>query len=218
MFIQQDLKHSETIKYIIKKLQPIVHSLRYANKILLPKTLTDQYFTHVYPYLIGNISIWGTDNQNKTYIQPLIRLHKRIIRLICKANHRTHTAPLMCRLKILSITNLYILRTTSEMHPFIHNKAQHNRPDHIHQYIQTSDIHSYPTRYSGRKKNHIPSNSRKQRNKMNPFAREYSRVWNELPDFLREIEDLDLFKRRLKIHLLAKQSGFQIPDHLLRHS
>ena len=129
MFIQQDLKHSETIKYIIKKLQPIVHSLRYANKILLPKTLTDQYFTHVYPYLIGNISIWGTDNQNKTYIQPLIRLHKRIIGSYAKQTTE-HTQPPSCADSKSSASQTY---TYSEPHQkcIPSYTTKHNTTDQI---------------------------------------------------------------------------------------
>jgi len=51
---------------------------------------------------------------------------------------------------------------------------------------------------------------------MNPFAREYSRIWNSLPDGLREIESTSELKTKLKTYLLAKQSGFNIPGNLLR--
>ena len=101
------------------------------------------------------------------------------------------------------------------MHPYIHNASQPNRPEHIHHYIQTEKVHSYRTRYSERKENYIPSLSKKQRDKMNPFAREYSRVWNTIPKPLRAIEDTNLFKRKLKSYLLDRQSGIHIPEELL---
>jgi len=208
IYIQQDLKHHDTIRHIIKKLQPTVRSFRYANKYLNENTMTEQYYTHIYPHLIGSISIWGTDDPHKTYIQPLIRIHKRIIRYICRSPPRAHTNPLMNRLQILSINNLYILRSAVEMHR-IRSTADENRPDHVHHYIQTSNQHRYQTRFSQRKTNYIPSNSKNQRSKMNPFAREYSRIWNSLPDGLREIESTSELKTKLKTYLLAKQSGFQ---------
>ena len=68
------------------------------------------YFTHIYPHLIGAISIWGTDKQKADYIQPLIRTQKKIVRLIVNKPPRTHTKPLMNQLKILSIPYLYIYR------------------------------------------------------------------------------------------------------------
>ena len=121
----------------------------------------------------------------------------------------------MNRLQILNITNLYILRTAVEMH-HIRSTANENRPDHVHHYIQTSNQHRYQTRFSQQKTNYIPSNSKNQRSKMNPFAREYSRVWNALPGDLREIESTSELKHKLKTFLLAKQSGFNIPGNLLR--
>ena len=51
------------------------------------------YYTHAYPHLISNISIWGSQRNTKTYLQPLIKMQKKIIRLITnlppKNTHRT---------------------------------------------------------------------------------------------------------------------------------
>ena len=63
-----------------------MQSLKYTNKLLPTQILRNQYFTHVYSHLIGNISIWGTADSKKTYIQPLIRTQKKIIRLIKISN------------------------------------------------------------------------------------------------------------------------------------
>ena len=155
--VQDNLKHDQTIKNIIKKLQPIIQSIRYANKLLPTHILRDTYFTHIFPHLIGNISIWGTPDHKKVYIQPLIRTQKKIIRLITNTPPRTHTKPLMTKLRILSVINLYTLRVASETHPFIHPPKPLNRPDHNHEYLTPAHIHDYPTRHSQQRHLYIPN-------------------------------------------------------------
>ena len=56
--VQEDLKYHQTINAIIKKLQPHMHSFKFANRLLPLTTMTALYYTLIYPHLIGNISIW----------------------------------------------------------------------------------------------------------------------------------------------------------------
>ena len=90
----------------------------------------------------------GSNHSHKSYLQPLFKMQKKIVRLVANKPPQAHTSPLMQKLHILNIYNLYTLRVCAEMHPFIHPKKELNRPDHNHHYQLTSDIHNYPTRYS----------------------------------------------------------------------
>ena len=65
LYIQNDLKHTQTIINIIKKLQPIIHKLKYANKFVPTNTMKQLYYAHAYPHLIGSITVWGTENNKK---------------------------------------------------------------------------------------------------------------------------------------------------------
>jgi len=47
--MQDNLKHHQTITNIIKKLWPIIHSFKFATKLLPTHTLRELYFSHVYP-------------------------------------------------------------------------------------------------------------------------------------------------------------------------
>ena len=154
--IQDNLKHTQTIN-IIKKLWPFIHKLKYANKLLPLHTLKDLYYTYAYPHLTSNISIWGTLDTKKTYIQPLHKIHKKIIRLIKRLPPRTHTKPIMKQLDILNIFNLYTYRVAIETHLHIYQKSQPNRPEHNHIYISIAQIHDYPTRYSQQRHHYIPA-------------------------------------------------------------
>ena len=53
--------------------------------------------------------IWGSTNPQSTYLHPLIRTQKKIIRLIANKPPRTHTAPIMQKYRLHSLTSLYIL-------------------------------------------------------------------------------------------------------------
>jgi hypothetical protein len=208
--IQDNLKHHTTITKIIKKLQPTIRNFTYANKFLPTHKMRELYFTHAYPHLIGAITIWGTENDKKTYIQPLIRTQKKLIRLIKNLPPRTHTKPLMTELKILKLTNLYILRVCVEMHPFIHPPTLTNRPEHIHNYLWTAQIHDYPTRYSRQKHHFIPnpykySKTKQPKYTMNYLTRQYTKIWNTLPLEIRNTSTLTTFTKLLKTYLLHQQ-------------
>jgi hypothetical protein len=160
--MQNKLKHHQTVTNIIKKLQPVIQQLRYANSFLPTKTMRQLYYMHAYPHLIGAIAIWGSDDEKKTYLQPLIRVQKKLIRIIKRLPPRTHTKPLMKELKILNITNLYTLRVCLEMHPYIHREIEHNRPEHNHQYLLTEHIHDHATRQATQKNTIYQTHTKRQ--------------------------------------------------------
>jgi len=209
--VQDNMKYHQAISNIIKKLQPHMQSFKHANKLLSLKTMKQLYYTHIFPHLIGNISIWGSSNPKKTYLQPLIKAQKKIIRLVSNVPPRSHTRPIMTRLQILNIPNLYILRTTAEMHPFIHPKKQLNRPEHDHKYTPVSTVHNHRTRYSLKNHQFIPhakhySKNREPTRTMEHFPRQHAAVWNSLPAHLREIKSQTTFKTETKHYLLNKQN------------
>ena len=211
--LQDNLKHHQTINKIIRKLQPTIHSFRYANKLLPTTTMIELYYSQVYPHLIGNISIWGSTNPQSTYLQPLIRTQKKIIRLIANKPPRTHTAPIMQKYRLHSLTSLYILRVCAEIRPFIHPAQQQpNRPTHHHQYLRTSQLHRYPTRHSSAHQQFIPnprshrfSNTKAPLLTMAHLSSSYAQVWNALPEALKEEKFEETFKTKLKEHLLREQ-------------
>ena len=52
----------------------------------------------VYPYLIYGVEIWG--NACNAYIDPLIKLQKKCLRIITFSNYLAHTEPLFQKLEI----------------------------------------------------------------------------------------------------------------------
>ena len=65
--------------------------------------MRNRYYSFVYPYLIDCIEVWG--NAHDTYLDPLIKLQKKCIRVIIFSFYLEHTTPLFEQLDILSFKN-----------------------------------------------------------------------------------------------------------------
>lgn len=187
----------------------MIRAFRYANKLLPTETMVQQYYANAYPHLISNITIWGTASTTPMYIRPLIRTQKRIIRLIANTTPRAHTKPIMNKLQILPITDLYTLQTCAEMHPHIY-KTELNRPTNIHKYTPATHIHEHNTRYASDGKHYIPAHQHHyhtaspEKASKHQMTHDYSKTWNKIPQEIRQIQSLPAFKRALKLHLLNK--------------
>ena len=158
------------------------------------------YDTHVQSHLIYALPIWGSAKE-EAYLKPLVLLQKRFVRLVQNVPVRAHTKPIMDKLGILTIPNLYVLRVCSEMHPHIHQPHEAvNRPTHIHHYTETANAHRHATRGAITGHKHLAKPS-------GYYAQKYVSIWNNLPTALRSIENHKEFKGLLKAHLLAIQSS-----------
>ena len=210
IYIQDNLKHETTIKNIVRKLQHTIYLFRYATTMLTTQYMRRLYYTHVYPHLIGDITIWGTQNTSKLYILPLVRTQKKIIRILCRQPPRTHTGPLMQKLNLLNLEHLYTLRTCIEMHPYVYPTGYVNRPNNDHIYITVTDVHTHNTRYSA---GHIFTPNPYKYSTLQPtnhyiahLELKHTDIWNTLPTTLRAITSLPTFKETLQNYLLKVQS------------
>ena len=169
--------------------------------------MVEQYYSQAHPHLIGNITVWGTNKQNSEYIQPLIRVQKKLIRIIKKQPPLTHTAPIMTELELLNIPNLYVLRVGVEVHTHIYpqKQTQTDQPEHNHHYISTAQIHNYPTRHSQQQHHYIPNQRKKPTHHMEQTTQTHTAIWNTLLLEIRTQKEINKFKKTLKQHLLKKQ-------------
>jgi hypothetical protein len=198
--VQNNLSHVRTITNIIRKLQPTIQKFRYANKLLPTRIMKQQYYSLVYPHLIGAISIWGTNKPNSTRLQPLIRTQKKILRILKNLPPRTHTKPILIELELLSIPDLYTLRVCTEMHSYIYPPKAVNRPEHNHHYTSTATVHKHRTRHSQQATLHP-------RHDMEHYTKRHTELWNALPSELRQTQELETFKKDLNNFLLTQQKN-----------
>jgi len=204
--VKENLSHTSTVNNIIKKLQPTIRQLNYAGKIVPEKTRTQLYYSHAYPFLIGNIAIWGSELYSKTYLQSLIRIQKRLIRIIKQVPSKAHTKPLMKDMNMLTIPNLYIQTVCREIHSHLFPAKENlNRPEHVHSnYVEVNQIHNHNTRLAARGHWYQPQ-QRRNVEQMGRIPRKYTEIWNSIPYNLKQVGKASAFKRELKTYLLQKQ-------------
>ena len=70
------------------------------------KTLVQLYNAFVYPYINYCIPVWG--NSCKTYLDPLVKIQKRAVRILKGAKKLDHTDPIFKELKIMKISEIYV--------------------------------------------------------------------------------------------------------------
>ena len=104
-------------------------------------TLLMLYNVFVYPYYNYCVTISG--NTCKTYIDPLLKLQKRAVRIIRNVPFRTHTAPLFNELNILTLCKLHVYAVQLLMYKHKHSEL----PDIFSSFfVPNSMIHNYFTR------------------------------------------------------------------------
>ena len=147
---------------------------------LLPFSCMKQlYYSLIYPYLNYCIISWG--GTCPTYLNPLVVLQKRAIRVITKSHFLAHTTPLFFRCGVLKLVDLYKYSLAIY---FYKNNLESNFARH----------HSYRTRGAT---SLCPIFQR-----LNVTQRSVNyagpTIWNEIPVEIRTLRTLRKFKIALK--------------------
>ena len=106
VIIDQNLNFFDHIQYIKGKISRSIGILYKSKSYLKPKTLLTLYYAFTYPYFTYCLNIRG--NTFGTYLDPLLKLQKRAIKILCGAQKKARTEPLFSKLKLLTLSELYI--------------------------------------------------------------------------------------------------------------
>ena len=140
VYLDSGLTWRNHIDYIKGKIARGIGIPCKARKYLKENTLITLYYSFIYPYLCYCIEVWGN---TKSYIEPLLRLQKKVLRIITGSKKLSYTALLFNELKILRFEQLYYVSVQMFMYTFYHKTL----PDIFSNfYICNPDIHSYNTR------------------------------------------------------------------------
>jgi len=116
----------------------------------------------------------------------ILRIQKQVVRLIAGINPRTPCRQLFKEMNFLTIVSLYILEVISYL-------RRH------HQFVQlNSNVHAYNTR----RKRDIHIHSYKTDLYKRSVINMGSKLYNKLPDYIKEIESYKTFRKQLKSFLL----------------
>ena len=141
VIIDQNLTFYNHIQYMKGKISRALGILYKCRKYVNRSTLLTLYNAFVYPYFNYCISIWG--GTYDSYLQPLIKLQKRAIRIIANVGWRANTAPLFKELNILTLPELHVYFVQL----FVFKYNDNSLPEIFREfYNRNSSIHSHYTR------------------------------------------------------------------------
>ena len=105
--------------------------------------LTNIYKSLVLPYLTYGLVAWG--NASKNYLNKIVVLQKRVLRLIYFVDRKEHAIPLFVNAKILPITFLYY-EAVRKLMLDVHNDGASSNIMKL--FERTSNTHTCTTRSS----------------------------------------------------------------------
>ena len=141
IIVDNKLKWHEHIIYIKNKVSRAIGIIYKARKYANKQTVKQMYYTFVFPYLIYCCEIWG--NTSHTYLDPLIKCQKKIIRIMTFSQYDAHSKPLFMKLHILDLQKLIIHRIALMMYK---HSVQLLPVPVSNLFIKNSSIHKYNTR------------------------------------------------------------------------
>ena len=183
--------HITHITSKISKTIGIISRLRY---YVPTNTLLTIYRSLIFPYLSYDIAVWAQAAQ--TYINQVLALQKRSLRLVYFAPYRSHAIPLFVSSNTLPVNMLYF-KSISILMQDVFNKLT---PCSISSLFNCSnEIHNYNTRFSSAGNYHRKHSRCNQKYKS--FSRQGAKTWNSIPQELRKLSKY-IFKKNIQNQLL----------------
>ena len=182
--LDERLRFDDHISMLCRKVSKSLGIL-YKLRDYLPLTsLISLYYTFIYPYFTYCNLVWG--NTFITHLNPLIILQKKAIRIINKADYNAHTENLFFNNKILKLIdiNFYL----QAIHMYKSDKTDY-QSSHFHNTRHRTDL--------------IPTFQRTVKTQRS-LSYSAPRIWNQIPTDIKNSTTLNMFKRRLKSHLVGK--------------
>ena len=122
-----------------------------------------------------------------TYLERLFILQKRAVRIICNASFLAHTDPLFYSKKILKIFDIHKFRLAIYMYQ-----------NHSTEF--SSADHSYNTRF----RHHLVPEFHRLNSSQRSLDFSAPHFWNSLPEYIKQADSINIFKRRVKEYLLEQ--------------
>ena len=185
--------NSVTLK--LSKASGILHRIRHQ---LTQKAMMNVYYTLCYPYLIYCASVWGCTWP--TFLNEVIVAQKRLIRIMCFKGKYDHTSDLFTELHLLNFLSIHKYFLLLAVFKSLHNTQVVD--NNLRLFARTAHVHD--TRGSLTDLVCPPVRTTLC---LNSVLCAGPRMWNSLPQILKNINQLNTFKKHLKEFLLTTQYG-----------
>jgi hypothetical protein len=196
LILDEKLSWNEHIEYIKTKIRPFISMLRRTSYLLPSTTRLSVYHSHIHCHLSYLISVWGYTGS--TRLEELTRFQNKAIRLIYWQEYRQglSTDDLYKKYNILKLPLLMKFESMMSIYKL---KSGLLRSNLI--FPLSSDVHTYLTR--NRSNMYLP-NPRTNYLKRSIFF-EGIVSFNALPNEIKILPNLIIFKKMLKSHLQPSQ-------------
>ena len=185
--IDKNVSFSDHIFAVNKKLSKNTGILYRIRDSLTEEGKLNYYYSLLYPYMSYGVIVWGSTF--KTHLEPLVRQHKRIIKIMSHRNgdSEENIDEICSRLNILKFIDIYNYFTVI----YVFNKMKEGR------YLPIHDLHlrnqglAVPVYQSLTTTQHSID-----------FCGPH--IFNKLPQNIRNLKNLNTFKRMVKQHYLSQ--------------
>ena len=191
VLIDDELKWKEHISFVIKKIVRFAGIFYKLRTVIPSKSLKQIYFALVHSHLVYAIEVYA--NTPASYIDPLIKINNKLLRIIQTKPLTTPVKTLYAAYSTLPVPELHVLYLMCLVHKFINNRS--DLPAVFRNYFTLNRaVHAYTTRNCNRLHitgvlNHYGFNSIKNKS---------PRLWKLIPASIAETVQFRLFKKKIK--------------------
>ena len=176
VILDRQLTWKPHVEYICVKLARTISLIRNLKDIVPSNYLRMAYFAFFQSTLEYGLLLWG----GTSYINEVLLLQKKVIRIIGGVSFNEHCKPIFCKLKIMTVVNLHIYKVLVYVKQNINDMSRRQ------------DIHQYYTRSA--KCVDVPY-TRLSKIKQS-YATQGIKFWNKLPTHIQNL-NVNQFKSRI---------------------
>ena len=190
IIIDKDLNWSMPIQYVKDKISKMCGILYDMRNCLTLVSRTLLYNALVYPYLNYGIVTWG--NACDTHLNPLLIAQKRAIRIVGNVGYRDHTHDIFVNLNMLKLKEIHFIESVK----LVYGQLQSERK--VINFASVNQHHNFNLRNALELRPPRTHGSKHQ----SFVAYDGCIKWNSLLLNIRHSQTLQIFKRKVKSHLL----------------
>ena len=194
ILIDLNLTWKYHISYITSKISKTIGVIARLRHFIPSNTLLTLYRSLRSPYLLYGLTVWGQAPQ--IYLNQILVLQKRALRLIYFAPYRSSAVPLFVSSGCLPIGLLYFKAVSILMHDVHDNLSPRNISN---LFSSASAIHTYNTRFSSA--GNLYTKYSRLTHQIKSFSRQGVLIWNSIPPDLRKLSK-PCFKNKMQHYLL----------------
>ena len=210
VLIDENLSWKNHLDCVITKISKTIELIAKLRHFVPSSVLTNIYKSLILPYLTYGLVAWG--NASKNYLNKIVVLQKRVLRLIYFVDRKERAIPLFVNAKMLPITFLYY-EAVCKLMLDVHNEST---PSNITKlFTRTSNIHTYNTRSSTSQLFSVKYSRLTMQEKA--FSRVGVKVGNEMPNEYKYLSKKSFKKetKRALLDILETEDSCMKPNEIM---